>query len=108
MRRRLRKKRRLGEFREFGFVVEFDSPEVDIEAPNQLLFDFLDYAIEPHGLCCGGGGGTRQWRFIVSLYKKRGSTTDAHREAVKRWLDGDPRVAYIQFGPPIDLWHCDE
>jgi uncharacterized protein YggL (DUF469 family) len=55
MRKRLRKKKHVGEFREYG--VEFAAtvkPGVDFDA---FCDDFIDECIESRGLAFGGGGG---------------------------------------------------
>jgi hypothetical protein len=99
--RRLRKKLRLGEFQELGF-------SVDITLRRQLTTDesdaFLDALvldlIEPRSLAYGGGsnGG-----FVV--HERRGSATEADREAVVAWLRARKEVEEVEAGALVDVWY---
>ncbi len=105
MRRRLRKKRRLAEFAEYGFDVAYQlDPASGSAAAEALLDRFIEQAIEAHGLLCGGGGGPQAWDFFV-VAQGRASATEDHRRAVQRWLDSQPEVIAPQVGPLQDAWH---
>ena len=105
MRRRLRKKKRLGEFRELGFTVQYRAGDccsnVDIQ---ELLWSFLTTALEPNGLAAGGGGDVVQDLF-VTLDQRRGSTSDMHRECVAKWLRENPSIIAWRIGRYRDSWH---
>jgi uncharacterized protein YggL (DUF469 family) len=106
MKKRLRKKRHLGEFREDGFSVSFHLAGDALSQDEQL--DFLDSiiteAIEPNGLDCGGGGGNgSEWYFFITR-SGRGSTMEADRTAVLKWLEGQAIVRDISVGPLVDAW----
>jgi uncharacterized protein YggL (DUF469 family) len=104
MRKRLRKKRRLGEFRQFGFQVDFRLAE---SMPDDKLDEFWDRfvggLIEGHRLSCGGGCG-RAWSIFVTPSGRR-SATGEDRSVVESWLAHDPQVLDLSVGPLIDAWH---
>jgi uncharacterized protein YggL (DUF469 family) len=54
MRRRLRKKRHLGEFREWGLTIAIQRTHPD--GFDDFLDDFIAQAIAAHGFACRGGG----------------------------------------------------
>lgn len=106
MRKRIRKKRHLGEFREYGFSVSF-SFVVETSAgkdDEQLAFieSFIAEAIEANGLCCGGGGG-KEWEVFITR-DGRGSATETDRANVFNWLEKQPAIKGISVGPLVDAW----
>jgi uncharacterized protein YggL (DUF469 family) len=106
MKRRLRKKKRIAEFRELGFEVSYRLGEnVSQEQADAFLFLFLEEAIEQHELEAGGGGGRPVWDFFVVSARKRNSATDEQREKVGAWLSHRPEVTASEVGPLRDAWH---
>jgi uncharacterized protein YggL (DUF469 family) len=106
MKRRLRKKKRIGEFQELGFEVSFDmSPELTIEQRNALLDAFIMDAIEANDLACGGGGSDMNWEVFVVAEKPRASAAEAQRQAVQAWLEGQKAISNIKVGELRDAWH---
>jgi uncharacterized protein YggL (DUF469 family) len=106
MKKRLRKKFRLGEFTEFEFQVDFKMKETpDPAAVDALLGTFLD-DIEARGLV-GGGTFSNQGDFSFSLYANRAkvAVTEEHRQAVTNWLSSNPAIASHTVGPLVDAWH---
>lgn len=104
MKKRLREKLRLGEFRQFGFEVGFRLPEDLDEASVDAFWDaFVGQAIEAPGLMCGGGCG-RVWDVFVTR-TGRGSATEGDRCEVAAWLGRQPLVSDIRIGPLVDAWH---
>lgn len=99
MRKRLRKKKRLGEFREYGFGVKFSIP--DDSDWNPIFWAFVEEAIERNGLLFGGSphGG------FVTKNARRASTTENDRIAVEAWLKSRPEVSDITVGPLRDACH---
>ncbi len=101
MRKRLRKKRHLKEFREYGasLVVNIhDGTDFD-----EFLDDFILEAVEANGLAFGGGGSVALLEGYLELgcqseYKVNLSTVDA-------WLAADSRVQRFKFGTPEDAWY---
>jgi hypothetical protein len=104
MRKRLRKKLRLGEFREFGFEVRFRLP-ADLDQAGQFAFfdSFIQEAIEGNGLVCGGRCGDA-WDVFVTL-GRRGTATEEHRTKVRCWLQEHSEVSGPVVGPLVDAWH---
>jgi uncharacterized protein YggL (DUF469 family) len=108
MRKRLRKKRRVGEFQENAFGVRFSLRDgLTPDANDEFLGRFLEGAIEANGLSCGGGGQGPAWEFIVQL-ARRGSPSDAQRVAVGAWLGQQPEVRAYVVGEFFDGWHGPE
>lgn len=99
--RRLRKKLRIGEFRELGFSVSVDWGCAPTDGEQAAFLDaLLDQVVELRGLAYGGGaeGG------FVSCFG-RGSATQADREAVSAWLATQQKIKAATVGPWQDCWH---
>jgi uncharacterized protein len=106
MKKRLRKKKRFGEFQEFGFPAGFRfSNELNVETRNGLIDRFYVKAIEENGLEFGGGGGGNEWTGFTALDQPRGSTTETHRHAVERWFIQEPLVLEYYVALLKDAWH---
>jgi hypothetical protein len=105
VKKRLRKKLRLGEFQELGFEVFFrvanNTPD---DTFDRVIDAFITHAIEENGLMCGGGGKNPEWNVFVTL-DRRGSAIDEHRQAVRKWLETCPEVKEIRLGPLVDAWY---
>ncbi len=107
MKKRLRKKLRYGEFREFGFALEFRlPPDWDASALDSFIDRFLMEAIEAHELAFLGGGRHEWSGFVMPL--GRGSVRDDQRTAVLAWLRACPDVHAVRAGQLVDLWHSSE
>ena len=103
MKKRLRKKFRVGEFRDVGFEVRFRFAEdLSSEDRNRLLDDFLDQAIVDNGLLFVGGGGT-EWEGFVAVEGASGTVTEEQRESVAAWLAGDSRILESSVGPLTEV-----
>ena len=106
MKKRQRKKLRLGEFQELGFEIRYQTAgDLPKEERDALLFDLLDNALEKNGLLAGGIGENPIDLFVVAD-DNRGSVTEEQRLAVQQWLAGDSRIAEFQITPLIDAWYC--
>lgn len=103
MKKRLRKKRRLGEFRENCFELKFELSSALSDDDIGAFTDIFIGMIESNGIQFGGGGGHR-WSGIVQG-PCRGSATEAHRKAVLEWLDRQPNVVNTYAGPLRDAWY---
>lgn len=105
MNRRIRKKKRVGEFQELGFEVSYRLPgDLSSEQCEEFLCRFIVEAVEANNLAAGGGGANPASFFVVSA-KSRRSVTDEQREAVKRWLSHTSEVTTAEVGPLRDAWH---
>ncbi len=104
MKKRLRKKRRFGEFQEFGFEVAFQLPST-LNGAQVFAFgdEFFD-EVEAQGLLCGGACGHR-WDVFVTK-EGRGSATEEDREHLRRWLEGKSLVSDVRIGELVDAWHA--
>jgi uncharacterized protein len=104
MKKRLRKKLYVGEFKEMGFYVRFRLAEnLSEEDLNAFLDQFLNEVIEAHGLYFGGGG-HREWQGFVGL-NRRGSATEEHRNQVDSWLGSHPQVQDRELSDLRDVWY---
>ena len=104
MRKRLRKKRRLGEFRQFGFELSFALAPTATSADIDQFWDrFVLGFIEARGLVCGGACG-RGWSVFVTPEGRR-SATEHDRAAARNWLAEQPDVRDVSVGPLFDAWH---
>ncbi|MDD5094972.1 MAG: 50S ribosome-binding protein YggL [Dehalococcoidia bacterium] len=104
IKKQLRKKKHLGEFREWGrqVVITLNSSEV----LDQFLDDLVIEAVEANGLYCGGGGRANEIDLVVEL----GRLTDdpeARFRMVTAWLDARPDVVAYKADRLFDLWHED-
>lgn len=104
MKKRLRKKKRVGEFRELGFRVQFATPGMSSEQEEALCDRWLEEAIESNGLICGGAFGPEEWDGFVQL-DRRGSATEEHRKAIQKWLESQSQVKKVQVSPLVDAWY---
>ena len=108
MKRRLRKKKHVGEFREYGFEIRFIfSEQLSTVDRNSLLDDWICLAIENNGLQFGGGGRGNIWKGVVTSEGK-GSTTEEQRIIIEEWLSAEPRVLDYEVGSLIDVWLDDK
>ncbi len=105
MNRRLRKKKCVGEFQEFGFYVGFRfALNLGCDERNCLLDRFITDAIEANDLQFGGGGTENEWTGCAGL-DKRGSAIESHCVAVEEWMLQEPLVNSYCIGPLIiDMW----
>lgn len=103
MRRRLRKKKRLAEFIELGFLVRAKLvPALDDPCFDAFLDRWID-AIEARGLVFGGGGRRDAFEGFVTR-PGRASATDADRAAVMAFCEKDSAVVSQDVGPLVDAW----
>ena len=103
MKKRIRKKLHVREFKEMGFPVRFRvQEEVDEGGLTSFLDAFLQM-VEEQGMGFGGGG-NHEWEGFVTMME-RGSTTEEHRTQVDRWLSYHQQVAEHEVGPLEDAWY---
>lgn len=106
MRKRLRKKKHLGEFQELGFEVSFRYAEgLSTKEHDEFFDDWILKAIVGNGLLFGGGFGRGVCNGFITVDKKRGSATERHRQAVEAWLKANPKILNFTVGPLVDAWH---
>lgn len=104
MKRRLRKKKRLAEFTEWGrqLIVTRNTKE------NADAFQdaFILEAIEGNGCYCGGGMSEDRINVIVELGKSSDNPEERFAKIIA-WLDGRSDVQGWEASPLFDLWHGD-
>jgi uncharacterized protein YggL (DUF469 family) len=106
MRKRLRKKLRKGEFKEFGCEVRIKLAKgLNEEQIHAFLDAFIEEAIEAHGLQFGGSTFQHECDGFVEKY--RGSVTEANRAEIGRWLAARSDVVSYEFGPLKDAWYTE-
>jgi hypothetical protein len=103
VKRRLRKKRRIGEFREDCFELRFHiNPSLDTDGIDTVTDAFIEM-IEASGLQFGGGG-FAEWSGVVQG-PFRSSATEEDRAAVLAWLANHPEIVDASAGTLRDAWH---
>ena len=104
MRKRLRKKRRLAEFRENIFGFRFSLCDgIAAQVNDEFLWRFLEGAIESNRLLAGGGGQGSTWEFYVQSARRR-SPSEVQRRTVGLWLAQRPEVRSYTLGDLFDGW----
>ena len=106
MKKRVRKKLRLAEFREYLFGIKYCLRAPATQAADDFLWRFVEQAIEANHLSCGGGGSGNTWELYVSAMQ--GKLSEAHRAVVGDWLLRQPEVKQYQVSELFDGWHGPE
>ena len=101
MKRRLRKKKHLGEFKLLGIEILIKLNSKD--AFNQFHNDFILQAVEGNGCSFGGGGMEDHIEGFIEL----GCASDkpeSRLKAVAQWLDLRNDVSGYKIGQLTDAW----
>lgn len=105
MKRRLRKKKHVAEFRELGFEVTARLRNGLSQAEfDALLGRWID-AIEARGLGFGGGGDMGRPLAGFVTRTGRGSATDDDRISLSAFLESDPALVGYEVSNLRDAWH---
>ncbi len=105
MKRRLRKKKRLGEFRELGFQIRAELRDRIEDSDFEAFMDRWIGAVETRQLAFGGGGG-RDGKFEGFVARaERGSATEDDRQALAAFLEGDVAITRREVGELRDAWY---
>lgn len=104
MKKRLRKKKHLDEFAQWGrqIVIVLDGKD----KLNGFLDAFIDEAIEANGCYCGGGGPPENLSFVIEL-GRRSDNPDAGFRKIGDWLDAQTNIQSWKAGEEFDIWHGD-
>lgn len=98
MRRRLRKKRHLGEFQEFMVEVTIQlRPGTEFES---FLDDWIENAVEANELQFGGGGKDLTCCGVLQVGDR--DVADGHVRRISEWLAAHRGVATYEIGEPVD------
>jgi len=104
VKKRLRKKKRLGEFRQDGFHVVGKLKTTSDADYEKFLDDFIDFVErEPVSLLIGGGSSKDSFGFFVTAQNRTCSSAD--QDDVVRYMKSSPYVGAFVVGPLIDAWH---
>jgi uncharacterized protein YggL (DUF469 family) len=114
MKKRLRKKKRLGEFREWGMEIVADVVGLDESLDSSqgavicegVLDDVIEY-VESRSFYCAGGVNPKTGLDIVVELGKAGSEAQAvsYGEEVASWFRSHPLLTNVRVGRVFDLWH---
>lgn len=102
MKKRLRKKLKLGEFTELGFSMRFHIDDSLTASDRNAILEALIEFVEGRSVYIGGGGFSNFQEFFVSRH--RSSTTPDDQEALRVWLESNPSVDDVVIGPLVDAW----
>ena len=102
MNKRLRKKRHLSAFREWGAPLAVRRTHPD--GFDDFMEDFLEQAIEAQGVFFGGGGHHERFSGMIEVGRAT-DPIDACLRHVRDWLDARADVAQYVVGPRVDLWY---
>jgi uncharacterized protein YggL (DUF469 family) len=101
VKKRLRKKHRLGEFTEWGHQLIILRNRED--GFDEFLSAFIEEAVEANGCECGGAGTEDKLDVVVEIGRQADDPTGKLRK-VTAWLDARPDVREYKTGPVFDLW----
>ena len=104
MKKRLRKKKHIGEFAEWGRqLIATRNTKIDADAFQEA---FIIEAIEGNGCYCGGSLSDDKIDVIVEL-GKTSEDPDGKFAKVAAWLDERLDIEGWKAGPLFDLWYGD-
>ena len=104
MKKRLRRKKHVGEFAEFGRQLIINRNQK--QGFDEFLDAFIKEAIEANGCFCGGGGCDDKLDVVVEL-GRRSKNPDARLKRIISWLETRSDVENFQVGQEFDLWYDD-
>jgi len=102
MKKRLRKKKHLGEFTEWGRQLVIIRNRKD--GFDEFFDAFIEEAVELNGCYCGGGGKEDTLEVIVEL-GRRSDEPDARLKGITAWLDARSDVESWKVSEELDVWH---
>lgn len=105
LKRRLRKKYRVGEFQELGFQINVKFKPNLSEAESDKIYDDFIALIEANNLAFGGGGGAEYLQGFVTAWEIYRSPTTAQREKIENWLESRPEISESEVGKLGDAWY---
>ena len=106
MNKRLRKKKRKGEFAEFGFPIAWRWARKPSNDDLDVFWDNIIAFAESRGLGIGGGSNMNRETSSAFVTKLgRGSATEADRTEFIGWMTDDPIVGKFIVGEMVDAWY---
>lgn len=105
MKKRLRKKLYLGEFKELGFEITVELAEgLNEEQVDAFTSVFIEETLDKNDLDFEGGVNTSELIGIIVL-NKRGSVSEEQRSLVEAWLNERDEVKKATVGKLVDAWY---
>ncbi|GAB2789691.1 uncharacterized protein YggL (DUF469 family) [Hymenobacter luteus] len=101
MKKRLRKKKHLAEFKEFGWYVDYQFESVSEEA-DFAFWDMLIEEVEALGLMIGGS--TTSF-FAHPASRVPEATTQYRQQQLHQWLTRQLGVGAVTSSPLTDAWY---
>ena len=98
----MRKKRHLGEFREWALPIAIQHTHPD--GVDDFLDEFIAQAIEAHGFAFRGGGHGDRLTGVIEV-GRTGDSIAARLQHVRHWLGARTDVKQYVVGPLFDSWH---
>ena len=102
MRKRLRKKKHLGEFAEWGIPIAIRRNRK--EDFDRFLDDFIGQAVEGNDCYFGGGGNEDRLEGVIELGKKSNNPEDRMKKVIE-WIEAREDVKKYAAGKLTDLWY---
>jgi uncharacterized protein YggL (DUF469 family) len=107
MKKRLRKKRHLGEFQERGFEVRFllAPATEDATVLDRFVDEYIAFVEGRHYMTGGGfGPPPHESGQYLARWRRWTDMTEADRAAVEQWFAAHPLVTSVTVGPLQSSW----
>ena len=102
MKKRIRKKKHLREYREWGVPIAIKRKREDDF--DSFLDDFIEGAIEGNKCYFGGGGHKNELEGVIELGRIP-EEIELRLKGVHSWLENREDIEKYSIGNHIDLWH---
>ncbi len=104
MKKRLRKKKRLGEFQEFGFYLDAEYDEIKDESKFDDFIDRVLDMIEDNGFVCGGKFLEEQFDGFLSL-SNPSLELESQKKALLESLKSISEIKKAEVSENVDAWY---
>lgn len=105
MKKRLRKKKHIGDFQELGFSLSFMMKPGISQAELEVFAEvFLTQTFETNSLCFVGTGDLLKWDGLV-MTTEVGMVTEEQRQSMISWLEKNDIVGDIDASELLDVWY---
>jgi hypothetical protein len=107
MKKRLRKKRHMGEFAVYGVSIRVSlTPGIADDGFEAFIDAFLAEAIEANGLWFGGGGSpATDWSGVIDPGTSVRGIPAPVLDAVRSWMADRTEIVSVEISKPWDIWH---
>lgn len=106
MKKRLRKKFHVGEFREYCFCASFRfEGEAKIEDVEQFIDNLLDQCVEPNHLCCDAFIAPNEMGRLYITGQDAKVADERNRELVKSWMEQQEGIELVSVSEYFDAWY---